>query len=97
VLWWVDTRWGVRTCVGDGWTWVVVFGHGLGMVGHRLGMVGHGLWCSDTGWGWLDTGWGWLDTGLGWADTGSPIFFVRREALGDDCVWRGLLVTLAKR
>jgi hypothetical protein len=78
-----DMRWGVRTCVG--------------VFGHALGMGGHGLWCSDTGWGWLDTGWGWLDTGLGWADTGSPIFFVHREALGDDCAWRGLLVTLAKR
>jgi hypothetical protein len=53
-LWWADTRWGVRTCIGDGWTRVVVFGHGLGMVGHGLGMVGHGL--------------GWADTGLGWAD-----------------------------
>jgi hypothetical protein len=76
VLWWADTRWGVRTCIGDGWTRVVVFGHGLGMVGHGLG---------------------WADTGLGWADTGSPILFVRREALGDDCAWRGPLVTLAKR
>jgi hypothetical protein len=116
---WADTRWGVRTCVGDWWTRVVVFvfGHRLGwadmglgwadtgwgvrtrvgVFGHGLGMGGHGLWCSDTGWGWLDTGWGWLDTGLGWADTGSPIFFVCREALGDDCAWRGLLVTLAKR
>jgi hypothetical protein len=71
-----DMRWGVRTCVGDGWTRIVVFGHGLGMVGHRLG---------------------WADMGLGWADTGSPILFVRREALGDDCAWRGPLVTLAKR
>jgi hypothetical protein len=116
---WADTRWGVRTCVGDWWTRVVVFvfGHRLGwadmglgwadtgwgvrtrvgVFGHGLGMGGHALWCSDTGWGWLDTGWGWLDMGLGWADTGSPIFFVRREALGDDCAWRGLLVTLAKR
>jgi hypothetical protein len=76
VLWWADTRWGVRTCVGDGWTHVVVFGHGLGMVGHALG---------------------WADTGLGWADTGSPILFVCREALGDDCAWRGPLVMLAKR
>jgi hypothetical protein len=62
----------------------------IGVFGHALGMGGHALWCSDMGWGWLDTG-------LGWADTGSPIFFVRREALGDDCAWRGLLVTLAKR
>jgi hypothetical protein len=58
--------------------------------GHALGMGGHVLWCSDTGWGWLDTG-------LGWADTGSPILFVHREALGDNCAWRGPLVTLAKR
>jgi hypothetical protein len=66
---WVDTRCGVRTRVGDGWT--------------RDGVGGHGL--------------GWADTGLGWADMGSPILFVRREALGDDCAWRGPLVTLAKR
>jgi hypothetical protein len=79
VLWWADTRWGVRTCVGDGWTRVVV---GFGWL-DGLGMVGHGL--------------GWADTSLGWADTGSPILFVRREALGDNCAWRGLLVTLAKR
>jgi hypothetical protein len=69
VLWWVDTRWGVRTCVGDGWTRIVVFRHGLG----------------------------WADMGLGWADMGLPILFVRREALGDDCAWRGSLVTLVKR
>jgi hypothetical protein len=74
----------------------VVGGHTLGcsdmrwgwvtqvvVFGHGLGMVGHGL--------------GWADTGLRWADTGSPILFVRREALGDDCVWWGLLVMLAKR
>jgi hypothetical protein len=41
VLWWADTHWGDRTCVGDGWTRVVVFGH-------RLGMVGHGLGWADT-------------------------------------------------
>jgi hypothetical protein len=51
--------------------------------GHGLGMVGHRL--------------GWADTSLGWADTGSPILFVRREALGDDCAWQGPLVMLAKR
>jgi hypothetical protein len=62
----------------------------VGVFGHALGMGGHVLWCSDTGWGWLDMG-------LGWADTGSPILFVHREALGDDCAWRGPLVTLAKR
>jgi hypothetical protein len=78
-----DMRWG--------WvTRVVVFGHGLGMVGHGLGMVGHGL-------GMVGHGLGWADTGLRWADTGSPILFVRREVLGDDCAWWGPLVTLAKR
>jgi hypothetical protein len=74
-----------------GWvTWVVVFRHGLGMVGHGLGMVGHGL-------GMVGHGLGMVGHGLGWADTGSPILFVRREALGDDCAWWGPLVTLAKR
>jgi hypothetical protein len=66
VLWWADTYWGVRTCVGDGWTRVVVFGHGLGMVGHGLGMVGHRL-------GMVGHRLGWADMGLGWADMGSVL------------------------
>jgi hypothetical protein len=95
---WADTCWGVQTCVGDWWTRVVVF-----VFGHRLGWADMGLGWADTGWG-VRTRVGVFGHGLGmgghalWcSDTGSPIFFVRREVLGDDCAWRGLLVTLAKR
>jgi hypothetical protein len=81
VLWWVDTRWGVRTCVGDGWTRVVVFGHGLGgrtwvwdgrtQVGvfrHGLGMGGHMLGMGGHTLGMVGHALGWADMGLGWAD-----------------------------